>query len=157
RRRFVPIVYCLSPQVQPIGEALQRDGVALRVTTAAGGRRVSWLASALAADNIDLVHAWLYIANAVAWSAGLLRRGRPLITSARNCKVQGRISQVANLLAFRGSRAIVANSQEVARYIVRHYRAPHERIRIVYNGIDTERFHPPSAAPDEPPGPIVTV
>ena len=142
RRRFEPIVYALSPQIEPVGQLLRGDGVTLRVTEAVGWRRVPWLAATLAADNIDLVHSWLYIANALAWSATRLRRRFPLITSARNCKVQNRVSQVANLLAFRGSRAIVANSREVAVYIMRHYLAPARRIHVVYNGIDVERFRP---------------
>jgi glycosyltransferase involved in cell wall biosynthesis len=156
RRRFAPIVYCLSAQVQPNGERLERDGVTLRVTAARGVGRVRWLARAFRADQVDLIHAWLYIANAVAWSAARLYRTVPLVTSARNCKVQGRVSQLANMLAFRGSRSIVANSRDVAEYIVRHYRAPRERIRVVYNGIDTERFRPAPPVSGAA-GPIVTV
>jgi len=156
RRRFAPTVYCLSAQVDPIGPLLQREGVTLRVAPRSGMARVRWLAGQMAADQIDLVHAWLYIANALAWSATRLTKRRPLVTSARNCKVQGRVSQVANCLAFRGSRAIVANSHDVADYIVRHYRAPRDRIRVVYNGIDIERFRPRPQA-GEAAGPIVTV
>jgi glycosyltransferase involved in cell wall biosynthesis len=156
RRRFEPTVYCLSKEVQPIGALLQREGVTLRVAPSPGLARVRWLAAQLTSDRIDLVHAWLYIANALAWSATRLIRRRPLVTSARNCKVQGRVSQVANCLAFRGSRAIVVNSHDVATYIVRHYRAPRDRIRLVYNGIDIERFRPGPRA-GEAPGPIVTV
>jgi glycosyltransferase involved in cell wall biosynthesis len=155
RRRFEPIVYCLSAQVHPIGPLLQREGVTLRVAPRPGMGRVRWLAGQMAADRIDLVHAWLYIANALAWSATRLAKRRPLVTSARNCKVQGRVSQVANCLAFRGSRAIVVNSHDVANYIVRHYRAPRDRIRVVYNGIDIERFRPGPLAREA--GPIVTV
>jgi glycosyltransferase involved in cell wall biosynthesis len=102
------------------------------------------------------VHAWLYIANALAWGATCFDRSRPLITSARNCKVQGRLSQLANLLAFQRSLAIVVNSRDVAAYIVRHYRAPQGRMRVIYNGIDTERFHPGPAARDLV-GPVVTI
>lgn len=156
RRRFVPTVYCLSRQVHPIGPLLQREGVTLRVAPRPGLARVRWLAGQMAADRIDLVHAWLYIANALAWSATRLMKRRTLVTSARNCKVQSRVSQVANCLAFRGSRAIVVNSHDVANYIVRHYRAPRDRIRVVYNGIDIDRFHPVGVA-GEAPGPIVTV
>ncbi len=156
-RRFEPIVYSLTSQVQPIGELLRREGVLVRVAPMRGWRRVPWLAKALAADHIDVVHAWLYIANAVAWSATRFYRGRPLITSARNCKVTSRVSQLANMLAFRGSDTIVVNSSDVAAYIARHYAAPPARIRVVYNGIDVDRFHPDPAAHREEPGPIVSV
>ena len=156
RTRFEPVVYCLSTQTQPIGELLRRDCITVRVAATTGWRRARWLADALAADRVDLVHAWLYIANALTWAATVLDRSRPLITSARNCKVQGRASQLANLLAFQRSLAIVVNSRDVAAYIVRHYRAPQERIRVIYNGIDTDRFRPCCPAGDVT-GPIVTV
>jgi glycosyltransferase involved in cell wall biosynthesis len=156
RRRFEPTVYCLSARVHPIGPLLQREGVTLRVAPRPGLARVPWLAEQMAADEIDLVHSWLYIANALAWSATRLGKRKALVTSARNCKVQSRVSRVANCLAFRGSRAIVVNSHDVANYIVRHYRAPRDRIRVVYNGIDIERFHP-GPAQTLAPGPIVSV
>ncbi len=129
----------------------------MRVTDQRGWRRVSWLADALAADGVDLVHAWLYIANALTWAARPYRRRWPLITSARNCKVQGRLSRFTNALAFRASRAIVANSNDVAAYIARQYRAPRQRIRVIYNGIDTERFHPVVQNGGRDPGPIVAI
>lgn len=157
RKRFEPIVYCLSSQIRPVGELLRTEGVTLRVTPVTGWRRAPWLAAAFVADEIDVVHAWLYIANAITWLASWVRRPPPMITSARNCKVQGRVSQLANLLAFRRSRAILVNSHEVAAYIVRHYRAPQPRIRVIYNGIDTVRFHPTSPAGGRPDGPIVGV
>jgi glycosyltransferase involved in cell wall biosynthesis len=159
RTRFEPVVYCLSPRIHPIGERLRNEGVRVHVTPAMGWRRVPWLARALAADAIDVVHAWLYIANAFTGAVSLFDRSRPMITSARNCKVQGRASQVANVLAFRRSRAIVVNSREVAAYIARRYWAPQNRIRVIYNGIDTQRFHPSECAANgkATPGPIVTV
>jgi len=152
--RFEPIVYCLSAQTEPIGTQLRRDGVTVRVTDQVGFRRVGWLAGALAADGVELVHTWLFIANALAWAASWYDGSRPLITSARNCKVQGRLSRLANMLAFRRSAAIVVNSHQVEAYIVQRYRAPRRRIHVIYNGIDTDRFHP--AAPAGL-GPIVTI
>jgi glycosyltransferase involved in cell wall biosynthesis len=62
------------------------------------------------------------------------------------------------MIAFRSSRAIVANSQEVAAYIVRHYWAPRTPIRVIYNAVDTEYFRP--YRPGESwrgPGPIVSI
>jgi glycosyltransferase involved in cell wall biosynthesis len=156
RARFAPVVYCLSAKVDPVGTWLQDAGVTVRSTDRRGWGRVYWLAKALASDAIDVVHAWLYIANAVAGAAQLLRPSRVLVTSARNCKVQGQMSRMANVVAFRASTAIVANSHDVAEYIVRQYLAPRARIRVIYNGIDVDRFHPNGSA-SASPGPIVTV
>lgn len=155
RTRFEPFVYCLSAQTEPVGSEIAATGAVMRVVTGGALQRARRLAQHLDADRIDVVHSWLYLANAVAGLAHLARPSRPLITAARNCKVQGRVSQVANMLAFRMSRAIVVNSRDVATYITRHYAAPRARVRVIYNGIDVERFHP-GVGGDEV-GPIVTI
>ena len=41
-----------------------------------------------------------------------------------------------------GHKKILAVSEEVKREIVSHYRVPEERISVIYNGVDHERFHP---------------
>jgi len=140
-RRFVPIVYCLADGPGPMATAVTDLGVTVRTIGDRGVRRVRKLAQQLVADAVDVVHSWLFIANGYAWATRWYGVRQPLITSARNCKVQGRLSQVVNMLAFRGSRSIVVNSEDVAAYVRRWYAAPAQRIRVVHNGIDTARFH----------------
>lgn len=141
RTRFTPTVYCLSDHTAPYGEQIAASGVPVRIVN--GGRlaRIRMLRHWLGADRIDVVHAWLFVANAFAWAAN---RGapRPLVTSARNCKRQGRLLDLVNRRAFQASAAIVVNSEDVGTYIAEHYAAPRERMRVIYNGIDTQRFHP---------------
>ncbi|MDX2166741.1 MAG: glycosyltransferase [Deltaproteobacteria bacterium] len=150
RQRVDPIVYCLSEQTEPYGPALTAAGVPVRVI--AGGRlgRLAALRRALAADRIQVAHAWLFIANAYAWLA--TRGGPALVTSARNCKRSGRVLDALNRQAFRASDAIIANSAQVRDYIAREYGAPVERIAVVRNAIDLGRFQPRAAgaAPDGP-------
>jgi glycosyltransferase involved in cell wall biosynthesis len=142
----LPVVYCLSADTEPYGPLLERAGVSVRVL--AGGRlgRVAALRRALIADGIDVVHAWLFIANAFAWAA--TRGGPPLVTSARNCKRSGRLLDLLNRRAFAASSTIVVNSAQVRDYIATVYRAPRHQISVVYNAIDLERFQP---RPPEPP------
>lgn len=140
--RAAPIVYCLSADREPYGAQLERAGVPLRVLT--GGRlaRVRALRAALAADRIDVVHAWLFIANAFAWAA-TRAGGPPLVTSARNCKRSGRLLDALNRRAFADSAAIIVNSRQVGDYIAAAYGAPADRTTVVYNAIDLDRFPPP--------------
>jgi len=42
----------------------------------------------------------------------------------------------------RGLRAIIAISDMVKKDMMRWYRVPEERIHVIYNGVDLERFHP---------------
>ena len=39
-------------------------------------------------------------------------------------------------------KRIIAVSREVKREIITTYRVPEERIAVIYNGVDSERFHP---------------
>ena len=137
-RRSTPIVYCLSDRVEPYGEILEASGVALRKVE--GGRlsRVRRLQQLFHDDQIDVVHAWLFVGNAYAWAANSGRR--PLVTAARNCKRQGAILDFANRRAFAASALVIANSALVETYIRQVYAAPGERIRVVHNGVDLQRF-----------------
>lgn len=40
------------------------------------------------------------------------------------------------------SRRVIANSMKTKQEIVRHYDYPEDRIAVVYNGVDLDRFHP---------------
>ena len=144
-------VYCLSGETEPYGPLLERAGIPVRVVR--GGRfgRVRALRAAFAADGIDVVHAWLFIANAFAWAATRFG-GPPLVTSARNCKRSGRLLDALNRRAFAGSDAIIVNSRQVRDYIAHVYAAPTDRIAVVYNAIDLDRFQPPARSrPPHPP------
>lgn len=142
RSRFEPRVYCLADTPGDLRPEIEAAGVPVRVVGSAGLARARRLAAALREDRIDLAHSWLFLANSYAAAARLLGVHAPLVTSARNCKSQGLLHDAANVAAFRLSRLVVANSAAVRDYIVSHYRAPADRIRVVRNGVDTERFRP---------------
>lgn len=156
--RFEPIVFSLSEGPGALRDELVASGAAVYTIGGRGIGRARGLAVALNEHRVDLAHSWLFIANAYVGAARLLGSRARIVTSARNCKVQGRGSQVANAFAFRASGAIVVNSQEVDAYIRRHYWAPGDRIRLVSNGIDVDRFHPRSRAEEAgTAGPIVSI
>jgi glycosyltransferase involved in cell wall biosynthesis len=139
RAAISPTVYCLSDQTEPNGSLLARAGIPVRAI--AGGQldRAKRLRRALTADRIDVVHTWLFIANAYGWVANF-RAPRALVTSARNCKRQGRLLDTLNRRAFNASDAIIVNSAEVQHYIEHEYAAPAQHITVIPNAIDLERF-----------------
>ncbi len=151
RKRFAPFVYVLSRKTEPHGAPLVRAGVPMRVLTGSAVRRTHELARAFREDEIQIVHAWLYLANPIAALAAKWAGGLALVTSARNCKVHGPANRLANAWAFCQSRRILVNSEEVARFITRAYWASPERIRVVPNGIDLERFAPAPKPAGNPP------
>lgn len=151
RTRFEPMVYSLATQTGRLQQRLETDGVPVRVIGAAGLVRARRLAAALRADAVRLVHSWLFIANTYAWVARVLGARMPLVTAARNCKSQGLLHHAANCAAFRASERIVTNSEQVRDYIRCHYGAPPGRIRVIHNGVDTERFRPSEPSADRAP------
>lgn len=46
---------------------------------------------------------------------------------------------------FENSGVIIANSMMVKNDIIRHYRIPEDKIRVIYNGVDLNRFQPVTA------------
>lgn len=153
RGRFEPTVYSLAGGGAALAERLASSGTRVRLIGASGLERARRLARALREDGIHLVHSWLFIANSYSGAARLAGARAPLVTSARNCKSQGVAHHALNVAAFRLSRRIIANSMQVRDYIVRAYGAPAERIEVVYNGVDTERYAPANDA--RSPFPVV--
>lgn len=140
---FEPHVYCLSARMEPYGRLLKEAGIEVtQISTGADFLRALKLARNLRSDGAELVHSFLFIGNRYSLLATKLMGGVPLVTSARNCKRDPGILGALNRAAFRASRAIVCNSHAVARYIGEVYRAPKERIVVIYNGVDPRRFFP---------------
>ena len=45
-----------------------------------------------------------------------------------------------------GLRAVICNSNMVRGEILQHFSIPQQKLRVIYNGVDTERFHPRARA-----------
>jgi glycosyltransferase involved in cell wall biosynthesis len=138
------VVYCMSDATEPYGAQLRAAGVSLRVFPAFGSfdlTRVVRLARALRQDKIAVVHAFLFIASAYAYLATRIPGGARLVTSARNCKHEPNpVRRWLMIRAFRASEAVICNSREMAAFATEYYGAPEDRIHIVYNGVDCDRF-----------------
>ena len=142
--RHTIVVYCLSSATSPYGDRLRDEGVLVRVIAARSRfdlGRVLQLARWLRRDRIELAHAFLFIASAYAYLATRLLRGVRFVASARNCKTEPQpLRRAVMRRAFHHADAVVCNSREAARFAVEHYLARPDRVRVVYNGVDAERF-----------------
>jgi len=139
-----PVVYCLSESDEPYASRLREAGIRVRVFASRGSfdvGRVLALRRALAADRIEVVHAFLFLASGYSYLATRGLAGVRLVTSARNCKPEPNPVRRAVLrAAFRASSRVLCNSREMARYAASYYGAPAERTAVVLNGVDTARF-----------------
>ena len=99
------------------------------------------LARRLRSEQVDLIHAHTRVGQVVA--ASLSRRARiPYVTTWHGFF---RPNPGRWLWPCYGVRTI-AISEPVRRHLLTQFRVPAERVRLVWNGIDTERFAQPPAA-----------
>jgi len=145
--RHEVVVYCLSASAEPYGTRLTDAGIAVRELVARGPldvTRVSRLAACLRRDRIEVAHSFLFNASAYTYLATRFTAGTRFIASARNCKAEkSGLRRAVMRRAFLAADAVICNSREVARFAERHYNAPRDRIRVVYNGVDADRFGGP--------------
>lgn len=135
-------MFSLAEGAGTLRGALEQAGVEVTVIGSRGWERVRRLSRELRRYRPDLVDSRLYIANTYTWLARLLGARFPLLTWARNCKTQGRLHHLANMAAFRSSAVVAVNSERVGQYVRRRYRVPADRLEVVYNGVDIDRFRP---------------
>jgi len=93
--------------------------------------------------QIDLVHAYLFDADIVARLAARLAGAPVVVSSARNAAYPRPLRQrVCLQLTADRADALIANSHAGKRFTVETLDLPPDRIYVVHNGIDTDRFGP---------------
>ncbi|WP_295559879.1 glycosyltransferase family 4 protein [uncultured Hyphomicrobium sp.] len=95
----------------------------------------------IATEGVDLVHAR---SRAPAWSALIAARraGKPFVTTyhgAYNEKTS--LKRAYNAVMAKGD-VVIANSNFTKRLVEHRYGTPQDRIRVIYRGVDGEKFGP---------------
>jgi glycosyltransferase involved in cell wall biosynthesis len=149
RRRIDPIICTLSdkvplvendPETREILHTIQKRG-RFDLST------ISRFAALLRREKIKVVHAFLLDSEIAARLAAPLAGVRVVIASERNADyVRPRLHQIAQMLTKPLFDVMVANSHAGARFNMRTLGLPESRLRVVHNGVDTQRFKPDSAA-----------
>jgi glycosyltransferase involved in cell wall biosynthesis len=94
--------------------------------------------------EVDLVQSFLYRANTLAPLAARLSRRRPIVVAGqRSLKpLGGRRAAVAARWTWGFADRVITVSQAVRDELMRTDGVPAERISVVENGVDTQRFQP---------------
>lgn len=101
------------------------------------------LAALFRREGVVVAHAFLFDSDVAVRLAGLLAGVRAIVGSERNSDYPIRKLHRWWLRATRGLvRVVVANSESGARYNRKLYGLPESHYRVIYNGVDTQRFHP---------------
>ncbi|MEO1575965.1 MAG: glycosyltransferase family 4 protein [Pseudomonadota bacterium] len=124
------------------------DALGIPVVDAPKKTRLDWsvprrLRQTVAEHRAQAVISFLDTPNVYAVLSALGRQVR-CIVSERSSFVDGRPSRRQALVyqAYRLADAIVANSHFQADLIAQHFAWARDRVHVVYNGVDTDRFAP---------------
>jgi L-malate glycosyltransferase len=149
----------ISPMVATPPGSLERELAALAVPTATisgtasslrlhplhsmrGAREIAASArqirQAAAAHRADVAHANSIRAGAMLALAPLA--GVAKVAHVRDCLPPGVVSSATMRLIATGAKTVVANSRYTAQWV--STTAPRADVRVVYNGVDIERFSP---------------
>lgn len=149
-RRFVPIFCSLCP-LGEIGRRIAAGGVE---TLSLGMTAQPHPAEMIAAPfrlarlfdqhHIDLVHAQLYRANVLSALAARLARRRPAVVVAQHSlsPAKGRFASIAAWATRPLTATTIAVSDAVKERLADGWGPAPERVVVIQNGVDTERFHP---------------
>jgi glycosyltransferase involved in cell wall biosynthesis len=145
RERFDVHVCTLSDYV-PLGKQLRDSERRLHIVVKKNKvdfTVVPRLARLLKSLRADIVHSYLFSADIASRLAGRLAGTKLVIGSERNANYS---PKRRNILAYKLTRRCVdltiANSRAGAQFNSRTFGQPVSDYRVVYNGVDTDRFRP---------------
>lgn len=144
--RFEPIA-CAIENSGAIGQEIEKAGFEVILL---GYKRQAWktiaaLARIIRERKIDIVHASTYHPALYARIAGLLA-GRPIMVDYDHT-IRSRKRPLRLLLSRwldRYTDAHVAVAHQVAEHVRDWYGYTAQKVHVIHNGVDTERFHPPA-------------
>ena len=148
RRRFDPILYCLT------GEGSLLDAVrALGVRIVDGGMRggfkgwqtpagVLRLARRLRRERVQVVHNYLLRANAIGSLAARLARVPVLLCSKRGCHERRGLELAGARLGNWLADCVTVNADAVRDFVHDNEGCPIEKMTMIPSGVDTDRFQP---------------
>lgn len=162
RSRFSPRVYCLKRSgalvrdIAGLGVGVEDLRIGSSFVRLDTGARLLRFARHLRQTKVSLLHCYLPRANFFGALAGRLANIPAVLISKRSLEPQDTVGQrflcrVANL----GAHALLANSDEVWRHARATAGCKPDKLRLVPNGIDIERYQKLGTAKDGDGPPVI--
>lgn len=139
RDRFDPVLVSLSDQ-NAYPELLPPDQPRYVVTTT-GTAALREVVGIVRRERPDIVHSYMEYANLLARLATIGRHRPVVVTSVRSRMMAVKYTAIEWAIS-RLSDAILVNSQGTAQELERIQRVPREKIRVIHNILDADRFRP---------------
>lgn len=148
RTQWQPVVYCLAGEAELAGELRQHD----IPVTCLGARGVGSvgviprLASLLRQQRPALLQTFLYHANIVGRLAGSMARVPHVVSGIRVAEQRSRFRLWLDRATDRWVSRHVCVSEAVAKFSIEQGGLPVDKVVVIPNGVDAERFQTATAA-----------
>ncbi|HVW00752.1 MAG TPA: glycosyltransferase, partial [Planctomycetaceae bacterium] len=142
RARWRPTVYCLS-ECGPLADTLVAAGIPTHCLGAKNWRSVGVigkLARMLRANRPALLQTFLFHANVAGRIAGWRAGVKPIVAGIRVAEKERRWHRWLDRLTSRFADCHVCVSQGVAEFAEHQIGLPPQRLVVIPNGVDVERF-----------------
>ncbi len=94
-------------------------------------------------EKVQILQTFFLEANIIGVLAGRIAGVPYIIASRRNSRYLYNQIRAIILKVLRGSTHLyLANSQSLAEFVVQHEKVSAEKVRVIYNGVDTSKFSP---------------
>jgi glycosyltransferase involved in cell wall biosynthesis len=143
--RFRFVFACLD-ELGTLGEELRRDGFAVEVLDRRAGfdrRCARRLAAWFRQEGVAAVHAHQYTPFFYCLASGMLRRRPPVLFTEHGRwfpDYPRRKRMMFNRLLLKRTDRVVAVGEHVRQALINNEGIPANRVEVVYNGVDVERF-----------------
>ena len=149
RRRFAPLLCCLESVSPDRRREVHCELLSLGIGSLFRAPAIKGLLRVIALirrHRIRVVHACFLRAEVLSVLGRLLGPRTKIVLGKRDLGHYwyGRHERLLARLSNRSADAIVANAIAVKAYLEKTWRVPQEKIEVIYNGIDLERFVPAS-------------
>ncbi len=148
RRRWEPVVYCLAGEGELVAE-LKSHGIPVTCLGARGVGSLSViprLSSLLRKQRPAILQTFLYHANIVGRIAGRMARVPHVVAGIRVAEQRSRFRLWLDRKTDRWVERHVCVSEAVAKFSIERGRLPAEKIAVIANGVDAERYQTAAAA-----------
>lgn len=143
RDRFDVSLVCLR-EMGPLADELAEQGVSVSLIRF----RKRWdlgalrrLTAVMKKRKIDVVHSHMYRSNVPATVAGHRAGVKHIWSQVHNVDTWETRRQLSmDRFLCRWREGMIAVSKEVQRDVMQQLNLPEERVRVIYNGVDTDRF-----------------
>ena len=150
RKRFNPVVFCLSESEIPYGEKIRKRNIKVHILKRRSHFdviRLLRLVYLFRKERIDVVHSKLFISVAYSYLACKLAGIKRFIPSIGGYTYRkSSLVRMVEIAALNSADKIMTNSVDLRDYVAENMNTDPDKFVIIHNGIEANLFNNPTSA-----------